>query len=700
MKSQKSLLIRIVPCGGIAIPLEVSSFRGSAQLPKTSKEITVVRQFAGHFNAFSIVAAMILCSQLGHAQDVAYQAAATLLPESTCLYISLPSAKAFSDSFLETDLGKLSQDPAMKPFAEDLTNQLRSHFGETQLRLGLKWEDIEGVASGEVCFAQMQPGGEKGTHASALVVDTTGRDKELTALLAKVRATMAQRKATESTVAITKHRATRYVLPKKPTQPKAHEAYIVVDGPQLIICNHLNTLTEIVTSRDTGADGKFKSNANFVHVMQGIADQAGDLAPHLRWYIDPFTAADVVRAARGGRVRRGKAMLQILQDQGFDAVRAVGGHINLATKDHEVLHRTYVYAPPVVPGEERYKGAARLLSFPKSNHLPTQSWIPRELATFASMNWKIQDGFNYATTLVDEIVDSKGFVDAVLDSFKNDKNGPMIDIRNELLAYADDHIVTFSDFELPIETDSERLLVGIRVTDADKVQQALEKLWKNDPQADKIMIGKHTVWQIIPEEDDDVPELLVGGPEIPGAGFGDDEDEIQLPNAAMTVGRGDEAGAKPYLIVSTHIDLLRKVLTVQPKHARISSSADFRHVGQMLQQLGSDEDSLLFFSRTDEEFRSAYEMIKQGKMPQSESMLGKILNRMLGPEEKNVLRQQEIDGKNLPDYQIVRRYLGPAGLFVKPLEDGWFVTGIMSSKHKLVSKAEAERANLTTAQAK
>ena len=108
---------------------------------------------------------------------------------------------------------------------------------------------------------------------------------------------------------------------------------------------------------------------------------------------------------------------------------------------------------------------------------------------------------------------------------------------------------------------------------------------------------------------------------------------------------------------------------------------------------------MLFFSRTDEEFRSAYELIKQGKMPHSESVLGKVLNRMLGPEEKNVIRKQEIDGKNLPNYQIVRRYLGPSGLFVTPLDNGWLVTGIMVSKQKLVDKQEAARANLTTASA-
>ncbi len=622
-----------------------------------------------------------------------------LLPDTTCLYVSIPSAQGFRDGFSKTDLGELVADPVMKPFAEDLVNQLRSRFGETQLQLGLTWDDVETVASGEVCFAQMQPGNEKGAHASVLLVDVSNQEKEVQKLLGSIDETMMKRKAEKSKLTVGAHEVTQYVLPKKPAQLKPRRVLVTVDGAQLIICSHMQTMGGILKCRDSGQPGSLTTDPIYKQVMTELAKNAGSLKPQLRWFVDPFVAADVIRAARGERQkRRGESMISILRGQGFDAIRAAGGHINLATEDHEVLHRSYVYAPPQVPGKERYNGAARMLSFPASDHLPLVSWIPRELATFTSLNWEILNGFNYATSLVDEIVDTEDFVDAVLESFKTDRSGPMIDIRAELLAFADDHIVIFSDYVLPIQTDSERILIGIRVKDQAKVEQALEKLWKADPQAEKIQIGNHTVWQIIPEEEEDVPDLILGAPGIPGVSEDDmDDGEIKLPNAAMTVTKnGDEP---PYLLVSTQIELLRKVLQPQPALARLGAAADFRFVHQQLVKLGAGNDSMLFFSRTDEEFRSAYELIKQGKMPHSESVLGKVLNRMLGPEEKNVIRKQEIDGKNLPNYQIVRRYLGPSGLFVTPLDNGWLVTGIMVSKQKLVDKQEAARANLTTASA-
>ena len=135
----------------------------------------------------------------------------------------------------------------------------------------------------------------------------------------------------------------------------------------------------------------------------------------------------------------------------------------------------------------------------------------------------------------------------------------------------------------------------------------------------------------------------------------------------------------------------------RPQHDTLGASADFQAVNKLLEHLGAGEDSFRFFSRMDEEYRAAYEMIRQGKMPESESVLGRVLNRLLGPEEENVLRKPEIDGKKLPDYQVVRRYLGPAGLFVRPRVDGWLVSGIMVSKQKLIDKNAAAQANLTTA---
>ncbi|HYW80692.1 MAG TPA: hypothetical protein VE890_14020, partial [Thermoguttaceae bacterium] len=86
------------------------------------------------------------------------------------------------------------------------------------------------------------------------------------------------------------------------------------------------------------------------------------------------------------------------------------------------------------------------------------------------------------------------------------------------------------------------------------------------------------------------------------------------------------------------------------------------------------------FNRTDENARATYELIRQGKMPESETVLGRLLNALLGGGQAGVDRLQRIDGKNLPPFDTVRRYMGPGGMVVGVEQEGWFFKGILLNK--------------------
>ncbi|MCA9150045.1 MAG: hypothetical protein KDA92_12120, partial [Planctomycetales bacterium] len=105
------------------------------------------------------------------------------------------------------------------------------------------------------------------------------------------------------------------------------------------------------------------------------------------------------------------------------------------------------------------------------------------------------------------------------------------------------------------------------------------------------------------------------------------------------------------------------------------------------------DDSLRSFGRTDESYRPNYELIRQNKMPESESLLGRVLNRMLGPDDETVLRKQNIDGSKLPDFQVVRRYLGPTGMFMRSEKDGWYVAGVLLNKEDAYVEEAASTAS-------
>ena len=136
-----------------------------------------------------------------------------------------------------------------------------------------------------------------------------------------------------------------------------------------------------------------------------------------------------------------------------------------------------------------------------------------------------------------------------------------------------------------------------------------------------------------------------------------------LPNMAVAV-------YVDHLIIATHVDYIKDLIDHQQKLAAgqatgLAQEQDYQRVRPVLVALGSNLDSFHFFTRTDESYRATYELFKQGKLPEAETLLARLLNAIMGPQEEGVIRKQELDGSKLPDFNLVKKYLGPGGLFAQ-----------------------------------
>jgi hypothetical protein len=269
-----------------------------------------------------------------------------------------------------------------------------------------------------------------------------------------------------------------------------------------------------------------------------------------------------------------------------------------------------------------------------------------------------------------------GIWDDVLQDLLEDPHGPQIDLREELVAQLGQRVTVVSDYELPITPTSQRLLFAIETDNAERVAAAITKTLKNDAEPRKF--EDYTIWEMVEEKESEIPTVTVD--DLPSLTPGpvpepepQQEETRLLPHAAVTV-------AHDHLFVASHMDFLLKVLKPAEPRETLGSSVDYEAVAVAFEHLGTSRTSLRMFSRTDEEYRSTYELIRQGKMPESESILGRLLNALFNQDDKKTMRQQKIDGSQLPDYEVVRRSLGPAGLIVTSESDGWFIKGFTLPK--------------------
>ena len=219
---------------------------------------------------------------------------------------------------------------------------------------------------------------------------------------------------------------------------------------------------------------------------------------------------------------------------------------------------------------------------------------------------------------------------------------------------------------------------------------------KTDPDAKRREYKGHIIWEIINADTDVAMVVVENHPAFAMAKQEEDEDaeedtrERMLPNSAVTVAHGQ-------LLVASHYDFLTKMLDQLADREQLVDSNEYHLVIAELDYLGGGKACAQTFSRTDEEYRAVYELIRTGRMPEAETMLGKLLNGLLGEGKEGVLRAQRINGEHLPEYDAVRRYFGPAGMTAMSEDDGWFLTGFTLSKEPPASLAEKPAAANATA---
>jgi len=481
-----------------------------------------------------------------------------------------------------------------------------------------------------------------------------------------------------------------YTQPLASGQTTPERSFYFIRDDQLVVSDHQAVATAIAGRFDGKAQDTLASVAAFQHSMERNTKEAGQIRHHVRWFIEPFGYAEAARAAQGGRKKRGTDLLKILQTQGFPAIQGLGGYVFFATQGTEVLHRTFIYAPPVKrpandARKDKYDLAMRMLDFPNSavpEQLEPQSWAMTDVATYLSFNWKMKEAFNFSETLVDAIAGDKGVFKEIWLSLKTDPNGPKIDIHKGLVDHLGTRATLLSDVRVPVDTKSERLMGLIEVTDPTTVAKTVEQAFRNDPQAKRREFRGQVIWEITQNEGlAEETELMIEGAGFVSAGATvaapgapmKEEEEKKLPNMAITVFQG-------HLVIATHVDFIEDLIAQAGNSMHLGNMEDFRRVRQALTQLGSKNDSFQFFSRTDESYRATYELVKQNKLPQAETMLARLLNAMLGPKEDGAVRKQEIDGSKLPDFEQVKKYLGPGGLYAQTEENGWWLVGCLLKK--------------------
>jgi hypothetical protein len=675
------------------------------------------------------VVCLLVFVGVGFAADEPSRPSETLLPNTAQGFFAISNVDTLTEHWDKTQLGHLMADPVMKPFTKDIRRQFEERWSSVHERLGLTLEDLKGVPGGDVAISLIAPA--PGKAALAIVADVVGKIPQANEMLKKVSETQLKRgakrselkvdgcpdiviqfdlpqleedkKAAESTLRGSE-KAEAEKAEKKSTngddkaatggraqeEPPARQAFYCLTGRLLVVTDNLEIMKGILARAMAGnSKGSLAEHKAFRKITERCRKDYGKSTPQIRWFIHPLGYAEAARAATPPDQRRkGKSILEVMRNQGVSAVQGVGGFLDFASEGHEMVHRTAVYAPGP------YQKAMKMLVLPNRSDFAPQPWVPREISTYTTLYFDIQNAFNNVDSMVDELFGQgeTGTWKSIKENLKHDPYGVSIDLDEDLIKHLGTRVSVLTDYQLPISTTSERLLFAIEAKNPKQVAKGIELLFKTDKQAKKREVGDLVIWEIVEEEAPTMEEPKITFGDAPAVApvhslkkrkikkIDDDEEEDDepkrlLPHLAITVWEGN-------LLVASHIDFLKKVVQPNDKTEFLCDDIDFELVTEEIDKFATKEKCLRAFSRTDEEYRPTYELVRQNKMPESEGLLAKLLNALFGEGKRGEIRKQKIDGSQLPDYQIVRRYLGPAGLQATSEKDGWYIKGFTQSKEE------------------
>ena len=620
-----------------------------------------------------------------------FPASETIFPATTRAWISISDFRGLQERFDASPYGQLIADPAMKSFIDHLREQVSKNGKQRLAKLGLTLEDLEKVPGGELAAGAIEI--EGGRLATLVLVDTTGHEAEAKELVERISGRLLEQKAVKVTVPNAPPQLTVYELPADPNDVRSEgparqrRVAFALASQALLVGDDALQVGQALSVLAQGRKDNLTTLEAYGAIKEQCASQVPATAAPIRWFVDPLKFAVAYRTSNPPREKRkGPDYVAILGRQGFYAVKAVGGVIVLDDGLHDLRHHTLIHAPPLEGRKafapDRYKLAARMLQFPNTARLDPPTWVPRDVSSWVTMQWDMKTAFASAESLVDDVIGEKGVFEDVIASLKEDPDGPQIDIENDLVGCLGTRVSIISDHTMPIDVDSERLVIAIETHNPEQVAKTVAKSMSTDPDMRKVEFDGHVIWELI-DRTDAIPKMEIETPGFVSAHADSEADseakghrgrlrnreEKLLPHSAVTIAHG-------HLLLASHRDFLERVLATSETDGTLSDTGDYGVVTEELSRLFPGETALRSFGRGDETIRPAYEMLRRGEMPKSKSLMGQLLNVVLGDGKEGSIREQRIDGSTLPEFDVIQRYLGAAGVGMETVPEGWYIAGV------------------------
>ena len=583
-------------------------------------------------------------------------ASADLLPEGTVVYLQIHSVKDFVSRMDDSSMGKVMTNEKVAKLFEKLYGEVKNQYEKVRDDVGVSLDELTKLMTGEFCFAvaafkDRAPG-------VVLMFDYDPQAETLSKLLASGRKFAESDGATFET-----------------TQEGDVEVQVLRgSGDGVNIYYFLNAGTFVGSSdqelvkemlaRWRGEEIKkvrpLSQNRKFITIMNRCRGTK-DAPPEMRAYIDPIDLAKALtRGNFGARV-----VINSLQVVGLDGLLAAGGSVIYQEDGYEsITHGHVLLANPRA-------GVLEMVALAPGDLTP-EPWVPDDTITYMSWNWDVDKMYSELDKMVNAF-QGDGAFEKLVDENINKKLE--VNLREDLLATLSGRVTYATWYERPIKFNSQTNAIAFELKDAEKFGETFEKLI-----AKAIEEAKKNRETSAGDKEFDPRSDYRGmkcwkfenmGPPSPRAEDEADEDpDRKLRRSSIRQAYPNLAIVDNYLILSDSRPFIEKAIdTLKEDAPALKDDEQFTRVSRHMKRLlGTSVPGGVVFSRPDRSLELLYDMAKSDA---AKSFLQR------GAEENDIVSsfKKVIDENPLPDWNELREFFAPTGMFVTSDETGIHILG-------------------------
>jgi hypothetical protein len=565
-----------------------------------------------------------------------------LFPATTTEFVAITDVNRMTSAWHITQFARLLHDPALEAFLNDLYGHTKG-FNFLLDTIGCDFGMVKDAAGGELGWGVVLVNAQEVAHV--LTLDISGRIPQAQALLNEMAQQLHKKNARWDRRML--DGGMQAIVAQLPNQIQL--VYGLKDS-LLVISDHLPTVQGLL-ARWVGAATNSLANVPAYRAVRRKSQPLPGETEMIRFYFEPTTRMEALMIYFPEMKKvKGDNLVQVMRKEGVDGVKGVGGVIAFRSNNTDMLIRLSSYNP------EPFRGAMRMARLPNVAPVTPDSWVPADLSGYLTFGLDLVNAFDSFDTFFERVTDEPpGTFKAIMDSVRDDKDGPQVDIRRDIMERLQPRVTLVNDATLPAAPKCERYVVGIpakSAADEQVLSDAIRRCFETDRRFKARTFQNSTVWEYQAR----VKQRKSGKPT-----------KVDVPGLCITVCRG-------HLFIATNFGLLEKILTQQDK---LADAADYQRMMQELARLGMGPSCLRGFIRTDVAARPTYELIQSNMVDRANSVYGWLLTKVL---MDSTTGKMLADGKKLPPYDRLARYLAPAGGFARDDGDGWSFVGVVLDK--------------------